>query len=208
MTFINHKVTDTPGVCDTHRSLEEVHREICKSVATVAPGPHAVIMCLRCDRRFTDEEYDAYEQLKSLFGQRLKHHMILIFNGLDAGGPPDFEKMGQKIKKLGLVLEDLGGSKNRLLLFNNEATMEERLLQGDELLRAVAGVYEANGRKYFTDDIMEKFEAAIKAKEAEGMTREEVCQAIVKNDPSITKKLERALPKEEVKRRGKGCTIL
>ena len=51
-------MTDTPGVCDTHRTKEEVQREIAKSVATCTPGPHAVLMVLRCDRRFTDEEFE------------------------------------------------------------------------------------------------------------------------------------------------------
>ena len=45
-------------MCDTHRTKEEVQREIAKSVATCTPGPHAVLMMLRCDRRFTDEEFE------------------------------------------------------------------------------------------------------------------------------------------------------
>ena len=201
-------MTDTPGVCDTHRSLEEVHKEICKSVATVTPGPHAVIMCLRCDRRFTDEEYQAYEQLKKLFGEGLKDYMILVFNGLDqAGSKPDFEKMGQKIKNLGLVLGDLG-STDRLLVFNNQASWENRVEQGDELLNAAVGVFEANNRQYFTDDIMMKFEEAMKEKMAAGMTRDQITEAVVNNDRTVTEAFERKLPKEEVQKRAGICTIL
>ena len=47
------QVTDTPGVCDTHRTEMEVLREVGKSLAVAAPGPHVVLMVLRCDRRFT-----------------------------------------------------------------------------------------------------------------------------------------------------------
>lgn len=201
-------MTDTPGVCDTHRKLEEVHREICKSVATVTPGPHAVIMCLRCDRRFTDEEYQAYEQLKKLFGEGLKDYMILVFNGLDqAGGKPDFEKMGQKIKNLGRVLDDLE-SHDRILVFNNEASWENRVEQGDELLNAVVSVFEANNRRYFTDDITEKFEEAMREKMAAGMTRDQIQEAVVNNDRTVTDAFERKLPKEEVQKRAGFCTIL
>lgn len=207
-TVVYQQVTDTPGVCDTHRPLEEVHREICKSVATVIPGPHAVIMCLRCDRRFTDEEYQAYEQLKKLFGNGLKDYMILVFNGLDqVGTRPDFRKLGQKIKNLGLVLDDLV-SDDRLIVFNNEASWESRKEQGDQLLDAVVGVFESNNRQYFTDDIMKKFEAAMEQKLAQGMTREEVQAAVINNDHSVTTVFEKQLPKEEVKKRGGGCTIL
>ena len=201
-------MTDTPGVCDTHRTLEEVHREICKSVATVTPGPHAVIMCLRCDRRFTEEEYQAYEQLKKLFGEGLKDYMILVFNGLDqADGKPDFEKMGKKIKNLGRVLGDLE-SDDRILVFNNEASWESRVEQGDELLNAVVSVFEANNRRYFTDDIMENFEAAIREKMAAGMTRDQIQEAVINNDRTVTDAFERKLPKEEVQKRAGLCTIL
>ena len=201
-------MTDTPGVCDTHRTLEEVHREICKSVATVTPGPHAIIMCLRCDRRFTDEEYQAYEQLKKLFGEGLKDYMILVFNGVDqAGGKPDFEQMGQMIKNLGRVLGDLG-SDDRILVFNNEASWENRVEQGDKLLNAVVSVFEANNRRYFTDAIMEKFEAAMIEKMAAGMTRDQIQEAVVNNDRMVIFVFEKELSKEEVQKRATKCTIL
>nr|KAG5700194.1 hypothetical protein BaRGS_011037 [Batillaria attramentaria] len=51
------QVTDTPGLCDTHRSDKEVLKEISKSVALVAPGPHVILMVLRCDRRFTELQW-------------------------------------------------------------------------------------------------------------------------------------------------------
>ncbi|PVD23999.1 hypothetical protein C0Q70_17276 [Pomacea canaliculata] len=47
------QVTDTPGLCDTHRPEEEVLREVAKSVAIAGPGPHVVLLVFRCDRRFT-----------------------------------------------------------------------------------------------------------------------------------------------------------
>ena len=165
-------------------------------------------MCLRCDRRFTEEEYQAYEQLKKLFGEGLKDYMILVFNGLDqADGKPDFEKMGKKIKNLGRVLGDLE-SDDRILVFNNEASWESRVEQGDELLNAVVSVFEANNRRYFTDDIMENFEAAIREKMAAGMTRDQIQEAVINNDRTVTDAFERKLPKEEVQKRAGLCTIL
>lgn len=50
---ITIQVTDTPGLCDTHRPEEEVLREVAKSVAIAGPGPHVVLLVFRCDRRFT-----------------------------------------------------------------------------------------------------------------------------------------------------------
>ena len=48
------QVTDTPGLCDTHRDEEDVLREVGKSVAVASPGPHVILMVLRCDKRFTE----------------------------------------------------------------------------------------------------------------------------------------------------------
>ena len=47
-------MTDTPGLCDTHRDEEDVLREVGKSVAVASPGPHVILMVLRCDKRFTE----------------------------------------------------------------------------------------------------------------------------------------------------------
>ena len=44
------QLTDTPGICDTNRSEEEVLREVGKSVAVASPGPHVVLMVLKCGR--------------------------------------------------------------------------------------------------------------------------------------------------------------
>ena len=200
------QVTDTPGVCDTHRSLEEIHREICKSVATVVPGPHAILMCFRCDQRFTDEEYQAYVQLKKLFGEHMKKHMIVIFNGLDEAKPPNIDELGKNIKQLGFVLGDLK-SPDRHVLLNNEARGRRRDEQADQVLDVVTQVFLDNDRRYFTDDIMEEFEKQMMKKEREGMTREMVQEAVLKNDKNVAKAFENALTEEEVRKRGR-CAIL
>ncbi|XP_076457518.1 GTPase IMAP family member 9-like [Babylonia areolata] len=77
------QVTDTPGLCDTHRAEAEVLEEVQSSVMAAHPGPHIVFLVLRCDVRFTKEEYSAYTTLKSLFGPVICQHMIVVFNGLD-----------------------------------------------------------------------------------------------------------------------------
>ena len=48
------QITDTPGMCDTHRDHSEVLKEVGKSVAVARPGPHVILMVLRCDTRFTE----------------------------------------------------------------------------------------------------------------------------------------------------------
>ena len=60
----------------------------------------------------------------------------------------------------------------------------------------------------FTDDIMEKFEEAMREQMAAGMTRDQIQEAVVNNDRTVTNAFERKLPKEEVQKRAGWCTIL
>ncbi|XP_070188850.1 GTPase IMAP family member 4-like [Littorina saxatilis] len=49
-------VMDTPGLCDTDGEDQELATRITQSLFAVAPGPHVVILVMRCDARFTDQE--------------------------------------------------------------------------------------------------------------------------------------------------------
>lgn len=57
------KVTDTPGF--SKLSKEEFIKELSKSFVLSCPGPHVVIIVLRCDRPFT--EVSQYKQLSRNF---------------------------------------------------------------------------------------------------------------------------------------------
>ncbi|KAL8577804.1 hypothetical protein ACOMHN_054554 [Nucella lapillus] len=77
------QVTDTPGLFDTHRQEAEVAAEVRDTVMAVPPGPHILILVLRCDSRFTQEEYSVFTKLKTMFGASICRHMIVVFNGID-----------------------------------------------------------------------------------------------------------------------------
>lgn len=72
-------MTDTPGVCDTHRDKHEIQKEIAKCLATMTPGPDAVLLVINGEKRFTDEEHQAYLDLKEVFGDDLADYLILVF---------------------------------------------------------------------------------------------------------------------------------
>lgn len=50
-------------MCDTHRDDEDVLKEVGKSVAVARPGPHVVLMVLRCDTRFTQVIHHAQSEI-------------------------------------------------------------------------------------------------------------------------------------------------
>ncbi|KAL8612097.1 hypothetical protein ACOMHN_013976 [Nucella lapillus] len=181
------QVTDTPGVCDTHRSKEEVQKEIVKCIATCTPGPHAILMILRCDRRFTDEEYMAYQELKRLFGSELTRYMILVFNGLD-----ELERGGSTLKKeLSRVppklRQVLGESSGRCIGFNNQTSWEKRHQQGDELLDLVCSVLRDNQGRCFSNDLVRQLESHIlEEMDQEDKSRETVKDEIIhERNPSL-----------------------
>ncbi|XP_076441225.1 GTPase IMAP family member 4-like [Babylonia areolata] len=170
------QVTDTPGVCDTHRSMEEVRREIGKCIASCTPGPHAIVMVLRCDRRFTDEEYMAYQELKQLFGTELTRYMVLVFNGLDelerGGSSLEKELPARAPPKLRQVL---GESKGRYIAFNNLEPWDKRIKQGDALLSLVSLVVQENAGRCFTNDLVQLLEVKVQEEmRLEKKSREDV----------------------------------
>ena len=64
----------------------------------------------------------AYEELKSLFGENLPQFMILIFNGLDEleqGGSCLAEELRKQHPKLRQVLSE---SRGRFIGFNNQVS--------------------------------------------------------------------------------------
>ncbi|XP_076457881.1 GTPase IMAP family member 8-like [Babylonia areolata] len=144
------EVTDTPGLCDTYLDEEQIYREVAKSVA-VAPGPNVIIYALRCDRRFTQEEYDAYLKLKRQLGDEITKYMIVVFTGLDGMDDEDAsiddmrKALDDEIKRgppVADVIKDAGG---RYIGMNNKASSEERDRQAKDLVQMMQTLVMSNG---------------------------------------------------------------
>ncbi|KAK7497261.1 hypothetical protein BaRGS_00011555 [Batillaria attramentaria] len=129
----------------------------------VLPGPHAVLLVLRCDRRFTDEEYKVFQALKEIFGPKLTDHMIVIFAGKDELEEEDFQEAIKKCKKLDDLLNE---SNRRYMLFDNKADVDTKKQQVSQLLLKVKEMVVQNGGKCFvhkaSKEIMEAMDAMTK----------------------------------------------
>ncbi|PVD24004.1 hypothetical protein C0Q70_17281 [Pomacea canaliculata] len=153
-------VTDTPGLCDTHRSADEAFLEIGKSIALACPGIHVVIIALRGDHRFTKEEYDAVKTLQALFGERVRRHLMIVFTGGDGladdiNGMQGYlkEQLSTAPKNLKEVLRD---ANNRYCIVSNAGTFETRRQHAKVVLSMIQDVVRRNTGEYFTNEMVDE----------------------------------------------------
>ncbi|KAK7471885.1 hypothetical protein BaRGS_00035469 [Batillaria attramentaria] len=164
----NLQVTDTPGLCDTHRSEDAILREVGKSVAVASPGPHVVLMVLRCDR-FTEEEFSAFTSLKKLFGDRICSFMVVVFNKLDNYGDDltlaeQRQQLNTEVMNppplLSHVLHETG---YRYFGMNNKASPTVKRSQAQELLQYMRDVANQNGGVYYTNNLCREIESGVES---------------------------------------------
>lgn len=113
----------------------------------MTPGPHAFLLVVRTDRRFTEEEEHAYGQLKSHFGQDMTRHMIVIFTAFDFY--KNFEEFKETLPKAGTTLHNiLQEAGNRWIVFNNTADNADRQAQRENLIEKVKDLVRSNNYSY------------------------------------------------------------
>ncbi|KAK7479753.1 hypothetical protein BaRGS_00029029 [Batillaria attramentaria] len=124
-------VVDTPGVHATDRSTEDVAKEIAKSIRLSSPGPHAFLMVVNLNQRFTDQEYAAYTTLKELFGPEVKKYVILAFTWADQLETSIENYLCDVPERLKEILSETG---ERYLVFNNKGDKSTKGQQVQQLL--------------------------------------------------------------------------
>ena len=132
---------DSPGLCDTKLSDQEIGVTIIKTVVGLHPGPHALLYVVKTER-FTDEEYQVFKKLEVLFDQNIYDYLVVIFTGGD-----NFEYDGispeQAIKQAPPTLNQLlQDCKRRYVVFNNRAANPRP--QVKELLGIVRAMVKEN----------------------------------------------------------------
>ncbi|KAK7475597.1 hypothetical protein BaRGS_00033146 [Batillaria attramentaria] len=124
-------VVDTPGVHTTDRSTEDVANEIAKCILLSSPGPHAFLMVVNLNQRFTDQEYAAYTTLKELFGPEVKNYVIVAFTWADQLETSIENYLCDVPERLKEILSETG---ERYLVFNNKGDKSTKGQQVQQLL--------------------------------------------------------------------------
>ncbi|XP_025111434.1 GTPase IMAP family member 4-like [Pomacea canaliculata] len=160
------EITDTPGVCGTDRPEGEVEMQIAKSVATMMPGPDAICFVIRGSSRFTKEEIQAYENLKTIFGQEMTKYLILVITAVTQ---KEFqEALQHKEKTLPpsflTLLEEAG---NRFVCFSDDLRNTSSTKQeAKRLLQCVVDLKIQNNGSYYSNHLVKQIDHEI-TKEAE-----------------------------------------
>ncbi|KAL8587255.1 hypothetical protein ACOMHN_013339 [Nucella lapillus] len=177
----NVEVTDTPGLSDTHLPEEVIYRELAKSVACAVPGPNIIIIALRCDHRFTTEEYMAYTKVKQLFSDDIDKVLIIVFNGIDqltADSESDEDEkktkeerqaeeqrrteqqrgeLAKEVKKCGSPLDSvIQAADGRYFGINNKASPAERDRQVRQLFTMMHDVMRKNRGVFYRTEMIDE----------------------------------------------------
>ncbi|KAL8570157.1 hypothetical protein ACOMHN_030954 [Nucella lapillus] len=138
------QVIDTPGLFDTNMDDAHVSKEILHAVGCLSPGPHAILLVVRADTKFTKEDADVMTYLCEWLGQDMMHHVIIVFTHGDVF--KNYDEFFTQCKV-----------DNHFVLFNNNETQEERAQeQVKQLMLAVNDNLKRTNRRPFEHEIFRR----------------------------------------------------
>lgn len=160
------KVVDSPGFFDTKVDEVEIRKEILKCMGMVSPGPHALLLVVRLDVRFTDEEAKSVQEVRDLFGDKIMHHVIIVFtHGDKLQESMDSEEMALRktLASLPAALDKLMKDvNNRYVVFNNRTCSQaDNDSQVRQLLVVIRGMLTTTGDKPFGSPFLQQCEETV-----------------------------------------------
>uniref|UniRef100_A0A8C9WSG7 Zgc:171452 n=1 Tax=Sander lucioperca TaxID=283035 RepID=A0A8C9WSG7_SANLU len=136
-------VVDTPGVFDTLIKDDHLKCEIEKCITLSDPGPHILLLVIRLDVRFTEEEKNAVKLIKENFGEEASSYTLVLFTRGDELNGKSIEDYLDKNSELSEFISDC---KAGYIVFDNKC-MENRTQVAD-LFEKIDKTVQLNGNHY------------------------------------------------------------
>lgn len=111
------KVVDAPDVSNMEdMRTEQIQKEISGWQNLTSPSPTAILLAIRCDVRYTQEEYELYRQIKFFWGDNnFCRRLVVVFTFGDRQDRPIDQELKTVCPELKGVLKDAG---NRYVIFD------------------------------------------------------------------------------------------
>lgn len=146
-------VVDTPGTFHMKTEINELEKEIYKSLELTFPGPHVFIVVLGISR-FTEEDQNSLEYLVHLFGENIYKHIIILFtrkDDLDCEGVSLNDYLKTAPVGLQSFINKCGG---RTIAFNNCENAATKNSQVKDLLTMIRKNKENNDGKLYINTVI------------------------------------------------------
>lgn len=124
------QVVDIPDFTNLEVGGDDIRREIRTLSSSLTNTRYAVLLAVRCDVRYTKEEYDIYKEFKTLWGEGICSHLIVAFTFGDRQDRPLNQELNSVNPELKSLLNDAGG---QYVLFNDMSDSNAKKIQKDKL---------------------------------------------------------------------------
>ncbi|XP_062385780.1 GTPase IMAP family member 9-like [Sardina pilchardus] len=152
-------VVDVPGLFDTKKTEDELKADIEKCVTLSLPGPHAFLLVIRLDVRFTEEENNAVKWIQDNFGESASKFTIVLFTHLDQLKGMALED-AVKDPEIQEIINKCGG---RYHAFNNDQKHDQT--QVNQLLEKIDTMVKKNGGEYYTNKMYKEAQRKLEKEE-------------------------------------------
>ncbi|KAK7105250.1 hypothetical protein V1264_016656 [Littorina saxatilis] len=103
---IKLKVIDTPDITTLEMTPDQMKQEVEKWQEMTKPGPDVIILTVRCDVRYTAEEWAIYKEISGLWGEGPRGRLVVVFTFGDCQDLPIDEELKTECPELQSVLRD------------------------------------------------------------------------------------------------------
>ncbi|XP_063066226.1 GTPase IMAP family member 7-like [Engraulis encrasicolus] len=163
----NVAVIDTPGICDSDKSEDQMRKLMTNCIKLSLPGPHVFLLVIRLGVRFTREEESAVKWIQDNFGEDASRYTIILFTHVDQlKGLPEEECL--KHLSLNRIYNSCGG---RYLSFNNDDIGNRE--QVKSLMEKIEAMLRTNTGEYYTNGMYEEAQRKIKEEDERRQEEEE-----------------------------------